>query len=162
MTKVITSPRKTRQRARKARELTSASPRRHYAFIATPRRIRLRQEAIDTKGSVRRIDLFHKYGVSAREGYRILKEDKERASQNLSKRGRKLVLASYQREAIETVEDANFGMTAQGHPTIARVLGLDNRTDRAIQSNMADYGVGTFRAAQKRDLPEPTRQSRYN
>ena len=75
-------------------------------------------------------------------------------------RGRKSVLALHQRAAIETVENANFQFGTASHISIARSLGLANGGERAIQKNMAEHGVGTYMAQQKKFIRETSIEKR--
>jgi hypothetical protein len=43
---------------------------------------------------------------------------------------------------------------------VAKGIGLVNGSERAIQRNMADFGVGTYRALQKKWLPDHSIKAR--
>lgn len=130
--------------------LSPSSPRQSKTIVDTPRRTRLLCDAKATAGKLPRTKLFKRHGVPDRTGYRILKEGTTRRSERIHNRGRKPVLLPHQREAIETVENSTFRNGASTHYANASLLGLANGTERSIQKNMADYGVGTFMAQQKK------------
>ncbi|KAF7501997.1 hypothetical protein GJ744_012503 [Endocarpon pusillum] len=122
-------------------------------MLDTPRRARLLADARHTAGKPR-TQLFKIHNVANRTGYRIIKEGTARRSERIHNQGRKSVLAPHECEAIEAVEDANFGFASSSHFKVAQTIGLANGSERAIQQNMADFGVGTYRVLQKKWLPE--------
>ena len=127
-----------------------SSPRAPKTIIDTPRRTRLLRDAQSTAGKIPRIKLFKRHNINKRTGYRILKEGTPRRSERIHNRGRKLILAPFERAAIETVEDSSFRFAASSHYAITKVIGLEKGSERAIQRNMADYGVGIYAAQQKK------------
>ncbi|KAF7505508.1 hypothetical protein GJ744_000755 [Endocarpon pusillum] len=84
-------------------------------MLDTPRRARLLADARHTAGKLPRKQLFKIHSVDKRTGYRILKEGTARRSEKVHNRGRKRVLAPHEYEAIEAVEDANFGFTSSSY-----------------------------------------------
>jgi hypothetical protein len=124
--------------------LTSASPRKVQTIVDTPRRTRLICAVKATTGKLPRKQLFQAHGVSESTGYRILKSNSTRRGDGVHKCGRKPALAQFEREAIETVEDSSFRFGTAQHYTVASALGLANTSERAIQKNMAEHGVGTY------------------
>jgi hypothetical protein len=126
--------------------LSLTSPRRPNTIVDTPRRVRLLCAAQATAGKLPRKKLFEAYNIPEATGYRILKSNSARRSDLIYNRGRKPVLASYEQDAIETVENASFRFRTATHLANASALGLANGSERAIQRNMAEYGVGTFMA----------------
>ena len=129
-------------------------------IVDTPRRSALLRAAADTAGKLPRRQLFKRYGIPDRTGYRIIKEGTNRRSQRIHNRGRKPLLNQSERQAIETVEDASFRFGSSSHYAIASAIGLAHGTERAIQRNMKDYGVETFRAKQRRRLLNSTKEKR--
>ncbi|KAF7508186.1 hypothetical protein GJ744_009483 [Endocarpon pusillum] len=129
-------------------------------MLDTPRRARLLADARHTAGKLPRTQLFKIHNVSNRTGYRIIKEGTTRRSERVHNRGRKPVLAPHQCEAIEAVEDANLGFASSSHFKVAQTIGLANGSERAIQRNIADFGVGTYRALQKKWLPAHSIEAR--
>ncbi len=121
-------------------------------ILDTPRRARLLADARHTAGKLPRTELFKIHNIAKRTGYRILKEGTARRSDRIHNRGRKQVLAPYECEAIEAVEDSNFGFASSSHFKVAKTIGLANGSERAIQRNMKNFGVGTYMAAQKKLL----------
>ncbi|KAF7512710.1 hypothetical protein GJ744_000277 [Endocarpon pusillum] len=116
-------------------------------MLDTPRRARLLADARHTAGKLPRTQLFKIHNVSRTTGYRIIKEGTARRSERIHNRGRKQVLAPCKCEAIEAVEDANFGFASSSHFKVAKTTGIANGSERAIQRNMKDFGVGTYMAA---------------
>ncbi|KAF7501995.1 hypothetical protein GJ744_001009, partial [Endocarpon pusillum] len=101
-------------------------------------------------GKLPRTQLFKIHNVANRTGYRIIKERTARRSERIHNRGRKPVLAPHECEAIEAVEDVNFGFASSSHFKVAQTISLANGSERAIQRNMKDFGVGTYMAVQKK------------
>jgi hypothetical protein len=83
-----------------------------------------------------------------------------RRSERIHNRGRKPVLASYEREAIEAVENANFRFGSASYLANASANGLAHGSERAIQRNMAEYGVGTYVAEQKKYISKSSIEKR--
>jgi hypothetical protein len=129
--------------------LSLTSPRASRTIIDTPRRPRLLADAPSTAGKMTRKELFKLHGIGKTAGYQILKSKMARRSERIHNRGRKKVLAPFECEAIEAVENANFRFETTSHLANARAIGLANGSERAIQRNMAEYGVGTYVAQQK-------------
>ena len=130
--------------------LSPCAPRTHNAPVDTPRRQRLLRDAKAYAGRIPRTTLFEVLDIPKATGYRILKSQDPRRSERLHYRGRKSILAPYQRAAIETVEDSNFRFTASNHAVVVRAIDISYGSDRAIQRNMSEYEIGTYRAVQKR------------
>lgn len=147
--KVITD-RKNCQQADSSISLPSAPSRKANTIVDTPRRVRLLCDAQHTAGKLPRKQLFLAHNIPESTGYRILKSQSSRRGDNVHKRGRNPALASFERDAIETAEDASFRSASASHYANASALGLAHASERAIQRNMAEHGVGTFRAIQKK------------
>jgi hypothetical protein len=109
---------------------------------------------------VPREELFKAHGIHKATGYRILKTGTARRSERIHNRGRKPILAPWERDAIEQVEDSNFRFAASTHLAVASSIGLAHGSERAIQGNMADHGLGTFMAAQKKPLQQTSIDAR--
>ncbi|ERF75957.1 hypothetical protein EPUS_01323 [Endocarpon pusillum Z07020] len=105
-------------------------------MLDTPRRARLLADARHTAGKLPRTEPFKIHNISETTGYRIIKEGTARRSQKVHNRGRKQVLAQYECEAIEAVEDANFGFASSSHFKVAKTIGIANGSERAIQRNI--------------------------
>jgi hypothetical protein len=106
---------------------------------------------VDTLRCVRlRKKLFEAYNISKSTAYRILNSESARCSNSVHKRGRKPVLSTYKCDAVKAVEDSAFRFTASSYYANASAIGLANGSERAIQRNMAEHGVGTYRAQQKK------------
>jgi hypothetical protein len=135
--------------------ITSSSPRKAQTIVDTPRRVRLLYDAEATAGKLPRTQLFKAHEISKATGYRILKSKTPRRSDRVHNRGRKSVLASYEREAIETVENSSFRFGIASHYAVTSSIGLANGSERAIRSNMAKHGVGTYIAQQKKFIQQP-------
>jgi hypothetical protein len=137
-----------------------SSPRKAQTIIDTPRRVRLLRDAEATAGKLPRKELFKAHNISESTGYRIIKLKTPRRSDRVHNRGRKLVLAPFEREAIETIENSSFRSGTATHYSVASSIGLANRSERAIQRNMAEHGVGTYMAQQKKFIQQPSNQKR--
>jgi transposase len=140
--------------------LSPISPKSPKRIVDTVRRTRLLRDAKHTAGKIPRTELFKQHGISIRTGYRILREGTSRRSQALSNRGRKRLLQPQHLEAIETVENSSFRFASSTHYAVACLISITQASERTVQRNMAEFGVGTYRAAQKKFLPEPTRKLR--
>ncbi|KAF7507088.1 hypothetical protein GJ744_010901 [Endocarpon pusillum] len=125
-------------------------PREPNTIVDTPRRTRLLCAAQSTAGKVPQKKLFESLSIPQSTGYRILKSESTRRGDGVHNRGRKRVLEPYQCEAIKAVEDASFRAASSSHYVIARSIGLAQGSERSIQRNMAEFGVGTYRAQQKK------------
>jgi hypothetical protein len=99
-----------------------------------------------------RKELFKIHNGAERTGYHILKEGNTRRGPGVHNRGRKRILANYQCASIEAIEDVNFYFASSSHYKVAKKIGLAEGSERAIQRNIADFGVGTYRALQKKWL----------
>ena len=99
-----------------------------------------------------RKELFKIHNIAERTGYHILKEGNSRRGPRVYNQGRKRILADHQCAAIKAVEDSNFYFASLSHYRVAKKIGLAQGSERAIQRNMADFGVGTYRALQKKWL----------
>ena len=148
------------KRARSPSPSPIRSPKKPKTITDTPRRVALQQDAIATAGKLPRKQLFKKHGIPERTGYDILKSGTARRSERIHNRGRKPLLDQHEREAIETVEDSSFHFATLPHREVADLLGLAKGSERAIQQNMKDHGVGTFRANQLKALSKQTKEKR--
>ncbi len=101
-------------------------------MLDTPRRARLLADARHTADKLSRTKLFKIHNVSKATNYRIIKEGTARRSQKIYNRDRKQVLASYEYEAIETVENINFGFASSSHFRMTKTIDLINDFERAI------------------------------
>jgi hypothetical protein len=137
-----------------------SSPRKAQTIVDTPRRVRLLRDAEATAGKLPRKELFKAHNVSESTGYRIIKSKTPRRSDHVHNRGRKSVLAPFEREAIETVKNSSFRAGTATHYSIASSIGLANGSERAIQRNMAEHGVRTYMAQQKKFIQQPSIQKR--
>jgi hypothetical protein len=124
--------------------LSPKSPRKANTMVDTPRRVRLLHDAHSTAGKMTRKELFKLHNMAEATGYRILKSKMARRSERIHNRGQKAVLAPHERDAIETVENANFRFKTASHLANASALGLAHGSERAIQQNMLKHGVGTY------------------
>ena len=140
--------------------LSPTSPRKPNTIVDTPRRTRLLRDAKLTAGKIPRRELFKKYNIAEKTGYRIIKSDSTRRSQLIHNRGRKPVLAPHERDAIETVENASFRFGTQSHYANANAMGVAHGSERAIQRNMAQHGVGTYMALQKKYIKQTSIEQR--
>lgn len=107
-----------------------------------------------------RKELFKIHNVAERTGYHIPKEGNTRRGPGVHNRGRKRILADHQCAAIEAIEDADFYFASSSHYKVAKKICLAEGSKRAIQRNMADFGVGTYRALQKKWLPKHSIEAR--
>ena len=130
--------------------LSLKAPRQSNMMVDTPRRIRLLCDAQATAGKMTRKELFKAHNIAKATGYQILKLKMARRSERIYNQGQKAVLAPFKRDAIETVKNALFRFRASTHLAVASSLGLANGSERAIQRNMAEHGVGTYMAQQKK------------
>ena len=137
-----------------------SSPRVSKTIVDTPRRIRLLCDAKATAGKLPRTELFKHHKIAKRTGYRILQEGTPRRSLHIQNRGRKRILAPHEYAAIEAVEDSNFRFASASHYTNASAIGLANGSERAIQRNMKDFGVGTYMAEQKKYISQSSKKAR--
>jgi hypothetical protein len=63
-------------------------------------------------------------------------------------------LAPFECDAIKAVENANFRFGTASHLANASAIGLAKGSERAIQRNMAEHGVGTYSAKQKKYIAQ--------
>jgi hypothetical protein len=63
-------------------------------------------------------------------------------------------LKPHQCAAIEAVEDSSFRYGTATHSANAKLLGLADGSERAVQRNMAEFGVGTYLAQQKKFISD--------
>lgn len=150
MAKTRKTNRRTCRIANTSISLTPTSPRKSNTIVDTPRRVRLLRDAHSTAGKLPRKKLFQAHNIAEATGYRILKSNSSRRSERVHNRGRKPVLAPHERDAVETVENASFRFGTARYYANASAIGLTNRSERAIQRNMAEHGVGTYVAQQKK------------
>ena len=143
-----------------SQSLSPVTPRAKKRIIDTPHRTRLIHDAKSTAGKITRTELFKKHGISESAGYAILANPNPRRSQKLHNWGRKRLLQPHHVEAIEAVEDSNFRFASSSHYAVACSIGIIQASERTVQRNMAEYGVGTYRAAQKKFLPQSIREAR--
>jgi hypothetical protein len=132
-----------------------SSPRKRQTIVDTPHRVRLLRDAEATAGKLPRTQLFKAHDVSKATGYRILKSKTPCRSDRVHNRGRKSVLAACKREAIEIVENSLFRAGIASHYAVASSISLANGSERVIQRNMAEYGVGTYMTQQKKFIQQP-------
>jgi DDE superfamily endonuclease len=125
-----------------------------------PKTIILLADAQSTVGKMTRKELFKLHNISQAAGYQILKSKIARRSERIYNRGRKKVLASFECEAIEAVENANFRFGTASHLANARAISLANGSERAIQRNIAEYGVKTYVAKQKKYISKSSIEKR--
>jgi hypothetical protein len=137
-----------------------SSPRKRQTIVDTPRRVRLLRDVEATAGKLPRTQLFKAHDVFKATGYRILKSKTPRRSDRVHDRGRKSVLAPYKREAIKIVENSSFRAGIASHYAVASSIGLANGSERAIRRNMAEHGVGTYMAQQKKFIQQPSIEKR--
>jgi hypothetical protein len=130
--------------------LPSASPRETNTIVDTPRRVRLLCAADSTAGKLPQKKLFEAYGIPKSTAYRILNSESARRDDGVHKRGRKPILAFYERDAVEAVEDGCFRFTASFYYANTSVISLANSSKRAIQRNITKYKVSIYRAQQKK------------
>jgi hypothetical protein len=140
--------------------LTVPSPRQALTVVNTPRRARLIYDAQTTAGKLPRKALFKAHGVAEATSYHIIKSNLMRRSERIRNRGRKLILAPYQCNAIKAVKDSSFRYAATSYYAIARAIGLGEGSERAIQQNMHNYGVGTYIAQQKKFILKSSMKKR--
>jgi hypothetical protein len=114
------------------------------SILDTPRRVRLLRDAKATTGKLPRTELFRQHNIAPATGYRILRSNSARRSDGVHKRGRKPILAPFERDAIETVENASFRMASSSHNAAAASIGLAHGSERLIQRNMREHGVETY------------------
>jgi len=156
----ITKRRKVCRRRQILEPLSPSSPRTKNAPVPTPRRAALLRDAVSTAGKLPRAKLFEQYKIPPATGYRILRSGQARRGPDIHKRGRKPILQPYQMDAIETVENATFRFGASTHVAVARHIGIEEGSERAIQKDMSDYGIKTYAAAQKKWFSDTTRTAR--
>jgi hypothetical protein len=101
-----------------------------------------------------RKELFKLHGIGKTAGYQILKSKIARRSERTHNRGRKKVLAPFECDATEAVENATFRFGTASHMANSSAIGLANGSERAIQRNMAEHGVGTCSAKQKKYIAQ--------
>jgi hypothetical protein len=70
-------------------------------------------------------------------------------------------LARFERDAIEAVENVSFRFGTATHYVNASAIGLANGSERAIQRNMAEHGVGTYVGQQKKYVHETSIEKRH-
>ena len=140
--------------------IAPSSPRKAQSIVDTPRQVRLLRDAEATADKMSRTQLFKAHVISKTTGYRILKSKTPRRSDLVHNRGRKSVLASYEREAIETVENSSFHAGIASHYTVASSIGLANRSERAIRRNMTEHDVGTYMTQQKKFIQKSSIEKR--
>jgi hypothetical protein len=123
-------------------------------MVDTPRRVRLLADAQATAGNLPRKELFKLHGIAKSTGYHILKSKTARRSERIHNRGRKKILAPFECDAIEAVENATFRFRTASHLANASAIGLAKGSKRAIQRNMAEHNVGTYNAKQKKYIAQ--------
>jgi hypothetical protein len=140
--------------------LSLKSPREPKTIVDTPRRVRLLADAQSTAGKLTRKELFKLHDIAKTTGYRILKEKNARRSERIHNRGRKRILASFECDAIEAIENANFRFGTTSHFANASTIGLAHGSERAIQRNMLEHGVETYVAKQKKYISKSSIEKR--
>jgi hypothetical protein len=136
------------------------APRKAKTIVDTPRRVRLLTAAQSTAGKMTRKELFKLHGIGQTTGYQILKTKMARRSGRIHNRGRKKVLAPHECDAIEAIENATFRFGTASHYANASAIGLGHGSERAIQRNMAEHGVGTYVAKQKKHIAQSSIEKR--
>jgi hypothetical protein len=160
MAQIRKTSRRNCQNPDPAINLSPKSPRKANTMVDTPRRVRLLADAQSTAGRMTRKELFKLHGIARTTGYRILKEKSARRSERIHNRGRKKVLAPFECDAIEAVENANFRFGTTSHFANSSAIGLAHGSERAIQRNMAEHGVGTYIAKQKKYIAKSSIEKR--
>jgi hypothetical protein len=160
MARIRKTSRKNCQNPEPAINLSPKSPRKADTMVDTPRRARLLADAQSTAGRMTRKELFKLHGIARSTGWRILKEKSARRSERIHNRGRKRVVAPFECDAIEAVENANFRFGTASHLANAGAIGLAHGSERAIQRNMAEHGVGTYVAKQKKYIAKSSIEKR--
>jgi hypothetical protein len=140
--------------------LSPKSPRKAKSMVDTPRRVRLLADAHSTAGKMTRKELFKLHNIAEATGYRILKSKLARRSERIHNRGRKKILAPFECDAIEAVENANFRFGTASHLANASAIGLAHGSERAIQRNVREHGVGTYVAKQKKYISKSSIEKR--
>jgi hypothetical protein len=140
--------------------LSPKAPRQSNTIGHTPRRIRLLCDAQATAGKMTRKELFKAQNIAEATGYRILKSKIARRSERIYNRGRKAALTPYERDAIDTVENASFRFRVSTHLAVVSLFGLANRSERAIQQNIAEHGVGICIAQRKKFIRQTSIEKR--
>jgi hypothetical protein len=59
-------------------------------------------------------------------------------------------LSTHERDTVKAVEDSAFRFAASSYYANASAIGLANGSERAIQRNMAEHRVDTYRVKQKK------------
>ena len=132
-----------------------ADPKPRQTIVHTPTRSRLLADSVSTAGILPRKKLFERHGIPERTGYRILKEDAARRGENVHLRGRKRLISDDARDHIEYVENLSFPNATQSHYAVAVAEGVDNKASkRTVQRAMAQHGIGTYMAMQKKSLTQ--------
>jgi hypothetical protein len=160
MAKTRKTTRKTCRQPDSSISLSPSSPRKLKTIVDTPRRVKLIRDAQATAGKLPQKQLFRIHNIAEATGYRILKSKSMCRSEGIYNRGRKPILAPHEREAIETVENASFRNGTATHCANASAIGLANGSECAIQRNMAEHGVGTYMAQQKKYISQPSIEKR--
>jgi hypothetical protein len=160
MAKTRKTDRKTCRIADSSISLSPTAPRKSNTIVDTLRRARLLCDVHSTAGKLPRKKLFEAHNIPPTTGYRILQSNLLRRGQGVYNRGRKPILAPHERDAIETVKNASFCFGTATHYANASAIGLANGSERTIQRNMAEYGVETYLAQQKKYIYSVTVKKR--
>ena len=160
MTTRVSKPRPYCYKRQLSRSLTPTSPKSPKRIVDTVRRTHLLRDAKLTAGKITRKELFKSHGIPERTGRRILRENTSRRSEKLSNRGYKRLLELHHLEVIETVEDSNFRMASSSRCAVTRAISITQASECTIQRNIAEFGVGTYRAAQIKFFTDTVREQR--
>lgn len=143
-----------RKRARTEQDIDlgpPSTPRKKGSIIKTPRRTRIIRDCALFEGKVSQLRIFDHHRVSETSGKRILRSNTERSSQG-HRCSKKRKLNDTDLANIETFENASFYHSTQTHFAVAQQLGYTNVSKRTVQRRMAEYGVGTYTAAQRKAM----------
>jgi hypothetical protein len=144
MARIRKNSRKNCQHPDPAINLSPKSPRKQNTMVDTPRRVRLLADAQSTAGKMTRKELFKLHSIAHATDYRTLKEKTARWSERIHNRGQKKVLAPFECDAVEAVENATFHFRTASHLANTGAIVLANRSERAIQRNIAEYSVEIY------------------
>lgn len=142
---------------KRCRDTTKSLPdgnlplRKKRSIIDTPRKNRIIEDIETLQGQVTQNEIFRRHGVSTRSGQRIIASGDVRSAQG-HRCKRKRLLSAQDLATIETFENASFQHGTQRHFTVAQHLGFTEPSERTVQRLMAEYGVGTYTAAQRKAM----------
>ena len=151
-----------RKRARNEQKIDlgpRSSPRKKGSVIKSPRRGRILRDCEIFEGIVSQPTIFHHHRVSKTAGESILASGNPRTNKDY-RCNKKHKLSDTNLAVMETFEDASFHHGTQSHFTVARHLGFRDVSERTVQRLMANYGVGTYTAAQQKAMKPERCQER--